>query len=1017
MSGRTVRIGARVCAEATRFSFDGRAYTGQRGDTAASALLAHGVRLLGRSLKYRRPRGLLAAGPEEPNALLTVGTAPYIIPNVPASQLVLRDGVVLSSQNRWPSLRYDLASLLQTSGRFFGAGFYYKTFMWPSWRSYEMLIRKLAGLGAAPGAANLAPPSIEHLSCDVLIAGAGPAGLSAALAAARGAAGGGGGGVEAGGRGGGGLEPATAAAGPRAAGAAARAGARVVVCSREPVPGGELEFEAATIDGCSAAGWINEVRRELSQHGVRLLTDTAVVGGSDGLVIAHQEPGGLAGENAVYRIRPGRLLIATGAVECPIAFVDNDRPGVMLLGAAERLLARYGVVVSEQPLLFGNHDRIYAAAERLCGAGIRVRAIIDSRREAMVGEGIAVARAQLARAGVECLFGHASVASEGSNAVRGAKVAALEAPHHVRRFECDSILMSGGWSPAIHAALHEGGVGRCVEAIGAFVADCQPGWRLTAGAACGNYEIAAAVADGFAAGVRAAQGIGAAMSPGRPPVAIGDPPPRLVSFWRSPAPPSGEKRQFVDYQNDVTVADLRQALAEGFTDIEHVKRYTTLGVGTEQGRTGSVLGAAIIAELKGTSLAQVGPSRTRPPYHPVTLAALAGRRVGANLRVMRRSPLHGWHERHGGVLEPAAYWMRPRFYRASGADAASAGIAEAARVRALGGVFDASTLGKIEVAGSAAARFLDRLYLARASAIEVGRCKYMVNLREDGMVLDDGIVSRIAEDRFLATTSTGHAERMLSHFEYYRDTECSGAPVALSNVTETWAVIVVAGPMSRDTLCMALGETCHADIAQLRHMDIAALRWRDREVRVLRAGFSGELAFELHCRPDIAVPLWQTLIDAGLPPYGLEALEILRVEKGYLVDSELTGQTTPMDLGMEGLVKLGNPCVGRALIDRPALHEPSRPRLVGLRTVEGQASIHSGAQITTADAPSRSLGYITSSVYSPALREWIALALVARSASGDGTVLVARDPLRGVDTRVRITAPVHFDPTGERMKS
>ncbi len=975
------RIGARLHADPIRFSFDGRDYTGQRGDTAASALMAHGVRLLGRSIKYRRPRGLFAAGPEEPNALLTVGTAPTTIPNVPATQLVLRNGLVLSSQNRWPSLRYDLASLLQSGGRFFGAGFYYKTFMWPSWRNYEKTVRHLAGLGAAPGAANLAPPLTEHLSCDVLIAGAGPAGLTAAVAAAR-------------------------------------AGARVVICEREPVIGGELEFEAGTIDGLSTAAWIKTVACELAQHGARLLTDTAIVGGSDGLVIAHAEPGGLAGRNAVYRIRPNRFVIATGAIEFPIVFVDNDRPGVMLLGAAERLLARYGVAVGERPLLFGNHDRLYAAAARFCAAGIRVRAIIDSRSEAMAGDGpTAAARAELARAGVECLFGHAVIGSEGGLAVRGAKVASLESPRRVRRFDCDAILTSGGWSPAIHAALHEGGVPRYAEETGAFVADRHPDWRLTVGAASGTHDLAAAVAHGFAAGARAAHTIDAAGSPGRPPVAIGDAPPRLVPFWRSPASPSGEKRQFVDYQNDVTVADLRQALAEGFTDIEHVKRYTTLGIGTEQGRTSSVPGAAIVAELKGATLTQVGASRTRPPYHPVTLAALVGHRAGMNLRVLRQTPLHEWHETHGGVLEPAEHWMRTRFYRTSGADAFSAGIAEAARVRAQGGIFDASTLGKIEVAGTDAARFLDRLYLTRASTIKVGRSKYMVNLREDGMVLDDGIVLRIAEDRFLATTSSGHAEHMLSHFEYCRDTQWSGAQVALSNATEAWAVIVVAGPASRDTLRAVLGDDPHADLARLSHMDFATFRWRERGLRVLRASFSGELAFELHCRPDIAVPLWQTLIDAGLPPYGLEAVEILRVEKGYLVGSELTGQTTPMDLGMESLVKLGNPCIGRTLLDRPAFHEASRPRLVGLRAADGKTSIHGGAHITTANAPSRSLGYVTASVYSPTLREWIALALVARSFAAHGTLLVARDPLRGCDTHVRVTPPVHFDPSGERMKS
>jgi len=983
MSPKGIRVGSRLASAPVRFWFDGRQYTGQRGDTAASALLAHGVRVLGRSLKYRRPRGLLTAGPEEPNVLLTVGGRPAVIPNVPAPQLVLTDDLEFRSQNRWPSLRCDLASALQAGGGFFGAGFYYKTFMWPSWRSYETIVRNLAGLGEAPRAARLPPPTIEHLSCDVLVGGAGPAGLAAALAAAR-------------------------------------TGARVVVCEREPEYGGELEFEGGTIDGRPGAQWIAEVAAELARRGVRMLTDTAIVGGSGGLLIAHAEPGGLAGHNRIYRIRPQRFVIAMGAVERPIAFVDNDRPGVMLLGAAERYLARYGAAAGNNLVLFGNHDRLYAAAARFLAAGLRVRAIVDSRTDFAMAEGGTTAsglRAELQRGGVECLPGHAVLAAEGGVTVRGARVAPLASPHDERHIICDAILVSGGWSPAVHAGLHEGGKRRYADCSAAFIAAGQPEWRMSAGASNAALDLAAVVADGFAAGERAARASGAAGSAGPAPVASGDGPPRLAPFWSSPASTYQEKRQFVDFQNDVTVADLRQALAEGFIDIEHIKRYTTLGVGTEQGRTCDVLGAAIVAELKRETLLAVGTSRTRPPYHPVTLAALAGHRVGQQLRPLRRTPLHEWHEAHGGVLEPAEYWMRARYYRANGADAFAAGVAEAARVRAAGGILDGSTLGKIEVAGQDAAAYLDRMYLTQASAIKVGRSKYMVNLREDGMVLDDGIVLRLADDRYLATTSSGHAGHMLAHFEHYADTEWSGREVALTDVTEAWAVIVVAGPASRDTLRAVLGSAWHADLERLTHMDFATGRWHSRELRVLRAGFSGELAFELHCRPAIAMPLWQALVDAGLEPYGLEALDVLRVEKGYLVGAELNGQTTPYDLGMDGLVKLGNPCVGRALLDRPAFHEASRPRLVGLRAADGKATILGGAQITTAAASSRPVGHITSAAYSPALRQWIGLALVARSLAADGTELVARDPLRNGDTPVRVSPLVHFDPNGERMKS
>ncbi len=983
MTGK-VRRGTRVRSGSIRFSYDGREYWGQPGDTAASALLAQGVRFFGRSVKYRRLRGVLAAGPEEPNALFTVGEGAAVIPNVPAPQLAIRDGLKLRSQNRWPTLRRDVSSLLQAGGGLLGAGFYYKTFMWPSWRAYEPIIRRLAGLGEAPGACELPPVAVEQLSCDVLIAGAGAAGLAAARAAAR-------------------------------------AGARVVLCEREPVCGGEIEFEGGRIEGQDALPWVAATLAELAAHGARLLTDTAVVGGSGGQLVLHEEPGGLPGASTLYRVRPRSFVIAMGAVERPIAFIDNDRPGVMLLGAAERYLARYGVSSGRELVLFANHDRVYAAAARLTAGGMRVCAIVDTRSGAQsdvdgAGGGAASLRPELERQGTLCLAGHAVVAAEGGREVCAVRVAPLHGSGPARRIACDALLHSGGWSPRVQAGLQEGGAREYSSGLGAFLAAAQPPWRILCGAANGHLELGAALADGAAAGEAAARHAGRSTDAAEGISGRGDGAPRLVAFWRSPAPPHLEKRQFVDLQNDVTVADLRAALAEGFVDIEHVKRYTTLGIGTEQGATSSVLGAAILGELKGEPLDQVGTFRSRAPFQPVALQSLAGLRVGAAFRVARRTPLDDWHAANGGVLESSGLWMRPRFYRSNGDDAFAAGVAEARRVRASGGIADGSTLGKIEIAGADAAGFLDSMYLTKAGTIKVGRGKYMVNLREDGMVLDDGLVLRLAKDRFLATLSSGHGLHMLSHFEHYRDTEWAGRAVTLTDVTEAWGVIAVAGPRSRAALESVLGPDWHGALKSLAHMDFADGRFQDRDLRVLRASFSGELAYELHCRPGIAVALWQALIAAGLPPYGLEALDILRVEKGYLVSSEINGETTPHDLNMDGLLKLQNPCLGRELLDRPAFHEPSRPRLVGVRARDGRTRILAGAQLTTEDEPGRSAGYVTSAVYSPALGEWVGLALLARRL-GEEARIVARDPLRGGDTPLRIVSPVHVDPAGERMKS
>jgi sarcosine oxidase subunit alpha len=428
-----------------------------------------------------------------------------------------------------------------------------------------------------------------------------------------------------------------------------------------------------------------------------------------------------------------------------------------------------------------------------------------------------------------------------------------------------------------------------------------------------------------------------------------------------------------------------------------------------------VLGAAILAELSQRSQATVGVSRTRAPFQPATLATLCGDRRGMALRPVRRTPLHDWHAGHGAELEPMGLWMRPRFYRQNGSDAFKAGIHEAARVRAHGGIVDGSTLGKIEVCGTDAAAFLDRIYLTKASRLRNGRSKYMALLREDGMVLDDGIVLRLADDRFVATVSSGHAGHVLSHMEFWRDLEFADRHVTLTDVTEAWSVIVVAGPQSSDALRRTLGVEWQAPLANLTHMDFARGQWRERELRVLRASFSGERAFELHCRPANAIPLWEALVAAGLMPYGLEAMDVLRVEKGYLVSAEMNGQTTPQDLGLDGMLKLGNACVGRELLERPGLLDPQRPRLVGLRAADGKSIFHAGAQLTLPEEQRRACGHVTSAVYSPALGQWIALGLVSRQMAV-GAELIARDPVRERETLVRVVMPVHLDPAGERMK-
>jgi len=935
---RALRSGRRITAETFEFRFDGRSYAAQRGDTAASALSAAGVRALGRSIKYRRLRGLLALGPEEPNALLTVGDGPDRIPNVPAPLLRVTPGMRLYSQNRWPSLRFDIAAVLQLGAGFWGAGFYYKTFLWPSWKFYEGLIRRLAGLGPAPLASSLPIAKVRHLDADVLIAGAGAAGLCAALEAAR-------------------------------------AGERVILCEAQPQAGGELCFESATLGGLPAPEWVGGVLAELEARGATILTDTTIVSASDGVAIAHTAPAGMPGSDTLLRLYAPRLVNAMGAIERGIAFIGNDLPGIMLCGAAERLLADYGVGVGRRVVLFGNHDRLYHSALRLRAGGVGVALVVDVRAAPA-----SAARAELLAAGVECLAGHAVLRAVGGSAVRAVQVAPVGSTRAPRHIACDAVLVSGGWSPALRATV------------------LQP-WQ-SCGAAAGKLTLAAIVGD-----------------------AAGDGEPQVQPYWRSPASFSQEKRQFVNLQNDVTVADLRQALAEGFREIEHVKRYTTLGVGTEQGRTGGVLGAAILAELSGTALATVGVTRARGPYQPVPMGVLAGTRVGAQLRPARRTPLHDLHAAAGGRMELMSGWLRPRYYAGNGADATAAGIAEATRVRAHGGLCDGSTLGKLCIAGPDAAAFLDRLYLGRASAIAPGRARYAALLREDGMVLDDGLMLRESATRFLATTSSSHLAPVLAHLEFHRDTEWRGRRIALTDVTECSAVIIVAGPASRSMLQEVLGEAWREPLAALRHMGFLDGAAADgNALRVLRASFTGELAYELHCRSASAASLWAALAATGLAPFGLEALDILRVEKGYLTSSELNGQVTPQDAGLGAMLRPtadGAPpdSIGCALLGREALHAADRPVLVGVRAADGRAAFLGGAQVTATPRDTRSLGYVTSAVFSPALGEFVGLALVARDHANPGNEVVARDPLRGGDTWLRIVPCVHVDPDGARLKA
>lgn len=949
------RIGKWLDLGEIPFRFDGRDYIGREGDAAASALLANGIRLVGRSVKYRRRRGLLSAGADEPNALLTLGNGADRIPNIQATRLMLSPGMELFSQNRWPSLNWDATAVIRLGGSFFGAGFYYKTFIWPSWRSFEPIIRRLAGLGKAPERSDLPFAERKHLVCDVVVAGAGPAGLSLALALVR-------------------------------------AGKSVIICESAPQCGGELSFETATINGLLSDEWVRQTVKSLTDAGAQIFTETDLVSARPGFAVAHHEPGGFPGNGeTLLHIHAGNVIFATGASEYPIAYTNNDLPGCMLSSAAETFSARYGVLPGKNVVIFGNNDRIYKSAVRLLDRGAKIAAIVDSRISTDCAD-----RAALVELGIACYLGSAILSAVGKKTVTAAVMSKHMEQSEGQIIPCDTILSSGGWTPS--ANLHEP-LNDSLE-------------LATCGAAkgCLILEEVMADSDRLACRLLATKVVEIDRQ-----IVVADPAPNLEDFWRSVSDQSSEKSQFVDFQNDVTVADLRQSVMEGFSHIEHAKRYTTLGFGTDQGRTSKTTGSAIISEFSSVE-SPSAVSRPRRPYRSVSLSALSGWRAGEFLRPTRSTPMTDIHKKQNAVMQPTGLWMRPHYFPQNGNSAATAGPVEAQRVRSVGGITDASTLSKIEIAGPEAVAFIDRMCLTKASKLPEGRGKYAMLLREDGMVLDDGLMVRIAPERFLLMTSTGHAEMLLSHLEYWHAMEWRSRAVTLTDVSDCWAVIVLAGPRSRSAMDSLFGRHAQDQISAMKHMDYIEIDWQGKSVRILRASFSGEWAYEIYARPDTAPKIWEALLNQGYQPYGLEALDILRVEKGYFTGAEINGQTTPDDLGFGALLKFNPSCVGADLQNRAGLKENNRQKITGLRSREPEKKIFAGAQITR-ECDNIPIGHITSAANSPSLNSHIGLALISSDMQIAGVKLMARDPLRSLECSIELAPVCQFDATGERMKS
>ena len=978
------------------FTFNGKKLFGYEGDTIASALIANGIHLVGRSFKYHRPRGFFGAGVEEPNAKLQVEFNGHSEPNVNATEMELVEGLSATSQNCWPSVNFDVGAINNFLKMFFPAGFYYKTFMWPKsfwYKIYEPFIRKAAGLGVASIEKDKERYEHKFEYCDLLVTGSGPSGLASAYAAAKN-------------------------------------GAKVILAEDKPRFGGTLLTDDVSIDNLSGKDWAEKIISELkSMPNVTVKNRSQVFGYYDHNMLVMfervsdhlEKKSKFTPRQRLWYIRAKETILSTGSIERPIVFGNNDTPGIFLSAAAKEYMKVYGVLVGKKPLIFTNNDSAYETALEF--KKNNVEPIILDTREEHSSELIDEAKSK----GIDIRFSHGVIVANGYKKVKSAKIGKLNKDKNsfekIETIECDCICVSGFWTPSVHLASQSGNKLKYEEKIDAFIPDKKKQHETSVGAANGSFTLEESLKHGFENG----SNLSAKITENKTEISIPNVNEKKYGahdkFWCMPLPKNENPKRFVDFQNDVSVSDIEIALREGYRSIEHVKRYTTLGMATDQGRTSNLNGLQLVSNIENKIVPEVGHTTFRPPFTPITIGTIVGREVGMEYMPTRKTPMHEWHEKNNAVFVDAGAWKRPRYYKQGNETLFEASKREAKNVRENVGICDVTTLGKIDIKGPDAAEFLNRVYTNAWMKLPVGKARYGLMLREDGIVMDDGTTTRISENHYHMTTTTAQAANVLSHLEYYLQIVWPELNVNVVSTTEQWAGAAIAGPKSRDMLSKLYPDLDVSNDA-LPVMGFKEADFFGVPSRIFRISFSGELAYEINVKSDHGMFMWEKMMEVGKEfgnqPYGTEALSTLRIEMGHVAGPELDGRTIPSDVSLNGLVSKKKDFIGKNSLGREAFNVESRQKIVGLIPIDRKSSIPEGSHIVqdqNAKLPNPKLGHVSSSCWSVENNNPFSLAIMKDGKNMIGKKFFAVSPLKNKSIEVEVISSHYVDPEGKRVRS